>query len=99
MSPRASSSSERVVSFLSRPAEPPGNSFSARAYLAATSTPRYLLAACLAISSGVKTRMSGDSGCEIRAVDDFLLEPLNEQPDLLPKILHARAAHDFRVDD
>ena len=47
ISPFDSSSSERVVSFFSRDDERSrGNSFSTRAYFAATSTPRYLLAAC-----------------------------------------------------
>src|SRR6476620_6263884 len=96
MSPLASSSSERVVSFLSRDAEPPGNSFRARAYLAATRTPRYLFAACSAISTGVKTRMTRWSGC---GVLDLLLEPLDELPDLLSQILHSLATHDFGVDD
>src|SRR5215470_14664969 len=58
MSPFASSSSDLVVSFFSRDDERSrGNSFSTRAYFAATRTPRYLLAAWLAISPGVKTRM------------------------------------------
>src|SRR4051812_21081905 len=96
MSPFASSSSERVVSFLSRDAEPPGNSFSARAYFAATRTPRYLFAACWAISTGVKTRIDVCSGCGVLY---FLLEPLDEQPDLVPQILDAFAADRFRVDD
>src|SRR5829696_1710525 len=96
MSPFASSSSERVVSFLSRDAEPPGNSLRARAYFAATRTPRYLLAECSAISSGVKTRMTRCSGC---GVLDLLLEPLDEQPDLLSEILQSLSAHHFGVDD
>src|SRR5215217_4378277 len=98
MSPFASSSSERVVSFLSRDPEPPGNSLSARAYFAATSTPRYLLAECSAISSGVKTRMIRclGSGCGIL---DLLLEPLDEQPDLLSEVLQSLSADHFGVDD
>src|SRR5471030_2940087 len=96
MSPRESSSSERVVNFLSRDAAPPGNSLRARAYFAATRTPRYLLAACAAISTGVKTRMTRWSGC---GVLDFLLEPLDERLDLQTKILDPLAADDFRVDD
>src|SRR5918997_5713266 len=96
MSPLASSSRERVVSFLSRDAEPPGNSFRARAYFAATRTPRYLLAACWAISTGVKTRMTRWSGC---VVLDLLLEPLDEQPDLLSQVLYSFSAHDLGIDD
>src|SRR5258708_6103159 len=96
MSPRHSSSSERVVNFLSRDPEPPGNSLRARAYLAATRTPRYLLAACCAISTGVKTRMTRWSGC---GVLDFQFEPLDERPDLLAKILDPLAAHRLRIDD
>src|SRR5471030_1960717 len=96
MSPRESSSSERVVNFLSRDAAPPGNSLRARAYFAATRTPRYLLAACWAISTGVKTRMTRWSGC---GVLDFLLESLDEQPDLLTQILDPLAAHELRVND
>src|SRR4051794_12538644 len=96
MSPFASSSRERVVSFLSREAEPPGNSSRARAYFAATRTPRYLLAACSAISTGVKTRMTRGSGC---GVLDLLLEPLDEQSDLLSQILHALATDHLGFDD
>src|SRR4051812_7656845 len=96
MSPFASSSRERVVSFLSRDAAPPGNSFRARAYFAATRTPRYLFAACWAISTGVKTRMTRWSGC---VVLDLLLEPLDEQPDLLTQVLYAFSAHVFGVYD
>src|SRR5215208_2393885 len=95
MSPLASSSSDLVVSFLSR-AAPPGNSFSARAYFAATRTPRYLLAACWAISTGVKTRMTLGFGC---GVLDFLLEARDEHADLLTEVLDPLAAHDLRVDD
>src|SRR5436190_24152115 len=59
MEPFESSSSERVVSFFSPIAERSrGNSFRRREYFAATSTPRYLLAACFAISTGVNTLIS-----------------------------------------
>src|SRR3954470_22389897 len=97
MSPFASSSRERVVSFLSRDAAPPGNSLRARAYLAATRTPRYLFAECSAISTGVKTRMTRCSGCGV--VLYLLLEPIDEQPDLLTKILQSLSTHHFGVDD
>src|SRR6185503_16385803 len=66
--PSESSSSERVVSFFSRGERSRGNSLRMRARLAATSTPRYLLAARPVVSSGVKTRIDagtkglGDSG-------------------------------------
>src|SRR5215218_6257783 len=96
MSPLASSSSERVVSFLSRDAEPPGNSFRARAYFAATRTPRYLFAECSAISTGVKTRMIRCSGCGVLYL---LLEPLDEQPDLLTKVLQSLPTDHFGIDD
>src|SRR5688500_12093925 len=54
--PLDSSSSARVVSFFSRGEERSrGNSLRTRANFAATVTARYLLVACFATSTGVKT--------------------------------------------
>src|SRR5205814_8626645 len=56
--PRTSSSNARVVSFSSQSTERSrGKSFTKRANLAATSTPRYLFWVCPATSEGVTIRM------------------------------------------
>src|SRR5207249_4733792 len=57
--PRTISSSARVVSFSSKSTERSrGNSFTKRANLAATSTPRYLFWVCVATSLGVTIRIT-----------------------------------------
>src|SRR4051812_20821228 len=96
MSPFASSSSDLVVSFFSRDDERSrGNSFSTRAYLAATSTPRYLLAAWFAISTGVKTRMMSALGLMIH----FGLEVPDQRRDALAQTSDARLAHDLGIEN
>src|SRR5919197_56147 len=99
MLPVANSSIERVVSFFSRVDERSrGNSFSTRACLAATSTPRYLFAALSlpTTSLGVKTRIEISRWMMIKRSSLHLgFQPLDERRDLMPQPCYPRPTHHF----
>src|SRR5919107_423881 len=98
MSPEESSSRARVVSFFSRDEDRSrGNSLRTRANFAATRTPRYLLAACFATSSGVKTRI-GFSLCLWVPVQ-LLLHLHHEPADLRLQVAQPLVSNAFSVDD
>ena len=91
MSPLASSSSERVVSFLSRDAEPPRELVQGARVLRRHEDAEVLVGGVLGdLDRCEDSHDSSDQGVDVL---DLLLEPLDEQPDLLPQILDPLAAH------
>src|SRR5688500_5222307 len=91
------SSSARVVSFFSRVEERTREfSLSTRAYFAATRTARYLLAANLAASTGVKTCMRSLLWLNGR---DLLPQPFGQHCHALVQSAHPRPLQHLRIHD